>query len=196
LDWIAFVMKKMSIGTVLLLFLVSVNAGAQQSRQSSETQVVIPHVSLQDSNGKIQPLATLINDRTAIVNFVFTMCNSICPLLNATMQAIETRVQERLGKEVVLISISVDPLNDTPERLKTASEQLGAGENWHWLTGKRSDVNQVLKAFGIPAGGRPEDHPPVILVGNVKHQKWLRWVGIPDPDVLVNAIDHVNPDAL
>lgn len=172
------------------------NAFAQQSGQSNETQVVIPPVSLQDANGKIQPLAALLEDRTAIVNFVFTTCNSICPLLNATMQAIEVRVQERLGNEVVLISISVDPLNDTPERLKAASEQLGAGEDWHWLTGKRSDVNQVLNAFNIPVGGRPEDHPPVILVGNAKHRKWLRWVGIPAPDTLVEAIDHVKPETL
>jgi len=191
-------MRKISMSIVLLLFFVSVsmNVVAQQNGQSNETQVVIPPVSLQDANGKIQPLAALIDDRTAIVNFVFTTCNSICPLLNATMQAIEGRVQERLGKEVVLISISVDPLNDTPERLKTASEQLGAGEDWHWLTGKRSDVNQVLNAFNIPVGGRPEDHPPVILVGNAKYQKWLRWVGIPAPDTIVEAINHVKPETL
>jgi len=193
-----FVMRKILMSIALLVFFVSVsvNAVAQQSGQSNETLVVIPPVSLQDANGKIQPLTTLIDNRTAVVNFVFTTCNSICPLLNATMQAIEARVQERLGKEVVLISISVDPLNDTPEQLKTASEKLGAGENWYWLTGKRSDVNQVLKAFGIPTGGRPEDHPPVILVGNAKHQKWLRWVGIPAPDALVKAIDRMNSAAL
>lgn len=190
-------MKKLLIYVVLLLVIGMVHVvAAQQTGQSNETQVVIPDVSLQDSNGKIQPLATLIDDRTVIVNFVFTTCNSICPLLNATMQAVEEQIQSRLGEEVILISISVDPLNDTPERLKTVSEQLGAGEDWHWLTGKRSSVNQVLKAFNIPVGGRPEDHPPVILVGNVKYQKWFRWVGIPAPDALVEAIDHVKYNEL
>ena len=190
-------MKKLLIYVVLLLVIGMIHVvAAQQTGQSNETQVVIPDVSLQDSNGKIQPLATLIDDRTVIVNFVFTTCNSICPLLNATMQAVEERIQSRLGEEVILISISVDPLNDTPERLKTVSEQLGAGEDWHWLTGKRSSVNQVLKAFNIPVGGRPEDHPPVILVGNVKYQKWFRWVGIPAPGALVEAIDHVKYNEL
>jgi len=180
----------------LIVFLTQISVSSLASTKSNnayETTVQLPDVSILDSKGDEQRLSALFGNRTVILNFIFTTCNSICPVLGVTMKSIEEQIQDRLGEKVILVSISVDPINDSPERLRVNSEKLGAGPHWHWLTGRLSDINQVLRAFGIPTGGQPEDHPPVVIMGNLQTGKWLRWIGIPSPDILIDAIDVVSP---
>lgn len=151
------------------------------------TQLTLPNVRVIDSHQREHSLQTLLQDRVAVVNFVFTSCATVCPALSGTMQVLQQQLQQRLGEEVILVSVSVDPARDTPEKLNTHAAKLGAGSDWYWLTGKTAEMNQLLKAFGIPAG-RPEDHPPVILVGKANTGQWLRWVGIPAPETLTRAV--------
>lgn len=160
-----------------------------------QTHLVLPNIMVRDSQNHEHRLLDLLTDQIAIVNFVFTSCTTICPVLSATMQAIEKQFQGQLGKGVILVSISVDPTRDTPEKLRIYAERLGAGQHWYWLTGRPSEINQLLKAFGIPIG-RPEDHPPVILAGNANSDNWLRWVGIPSPETIIETIDVLARDNL
>ncbi len=170
--------------------------GSDKNRMAAhQTQLVLPNIFVIDSHQREHQLQTLLQDRVAVVNFVFTSCTTICPALSGTMQALQQQLQEKLGKEVVLLSVSVDPARDTPEKLNTQAGKLGAGADWYWLTGKTTVINQLLKAFGIPTG-RPEDHPPVILVGKANTRQWLRWVGIPAPEILTDAVTTLIHDDL
>jgi len=155
-----------------------------------ETSLSLPDVVVRDSHDHEQRLSVLMQDRIAIVNFIFTDCTTVCPLLNATMQLLQKQLEERLGKEIILISISVDPVNDTPGKLLDHANRIGAGTNWHWLTGRPADIGRLLKAFGIAVGGRREDHPPVILIGQPSSQRWFRWVGMPPPSVLIDTVNR------
>jgi protein SCO1/2 len=159
-----------------------------------ETEITVPKVTLLDSEGRQQELPRLMHDRVVILNFVFTSCSTICPMLSAIMRNTEERLSDRLGKEVILISISVDPANDTPERLRAYAKKTGAGSNWHWLTGNPIDIDHALKAFGVPIGGRPENHPPTILVGNTLTGRWFRWVGMTTPESLLDSVDAITND--
>jgi protein SCO1/2 len=136
-----------------------------------------------------------MEDRIVILNFVFTSCATICPALSAIMRSTEQQLSERLGKDVILISISVDPANDTPDKLRDYAKKIGSGTNWYWLTGNPVDIEYALRAFGVPTGGRPENHPPTILVGNTRKNQWWRWVGITTPESLVNAVNAFTNNA-
>jgi len=153
-----------------------------------ETQLVVPDIVVRDSFDREQQLSHLLKDQVAVVNFVFTSCTTVCPILSATMQELEKQLQHRLGSGVILLSISVDPGNDTPQKLRVHAEKLGSGPHWHWLTGRPAEIAQLLKAFGVPTG-RPENHPPLVLIGNVGTNRWLRWVGIAAPQTLVDAVN-------
>lgn len=185
--------------STILVVLITTTVWAQpenpknQTKTSSahRTHLVLPNIIVVDSQNHEHRLLDLLQNQIAIVNFVFTSCTSICPVLSATMQAIEKQLQDQLGKGVILVSISVDPATDTPEKLRIYAEKLGAGQHWYWLTGKPSEINQLLKAFGIPIG-RPEDHPPIILAGSASTDHWLRWVGIPSPETITEAIGGFN----
>lgn len=188
----------------ILIMLVATTVWAQSPENSTnqaktgnahQTNIVLPDIIVLDSRNHEHRLLDLLQNQIAVVNFVFTSCTTICPVLSATMQAIEKRLQDQLGKNIILISISVDPARDTPEKLRMHAEKLGAGQHWYWLTGKPSEVNRLLKAFGIPTG-RPEDHPPIILAGHADTDSWLRWVGIPSPEAVVEAINELTRNNL
>lgn len=192
----------------LLLFLVALPMAAAAQTQGAdshaahrsstynahETKITLPDVVLRDSEGREQTLSGLMHNRVVILNFVFTSCTTICPAFSAIMHSTKQRLSDRLGKEVILVSISVDPVNDTPERLRTYAEKIGAGPHWYWLTGRSPDIEQVFRAFGVPTGGPPESHPPTILVGNASTGRWLRWVGMATPETLIDAVNTVAGD--
>lgn len=166
-----------------------------KSSTAHQTQLILPNAIVTDHRSHEHRLLDLLQDQITIVNFVFTSCTTICPVLSATMQALEKLLQDELGKRVILVSISVDSASDAPEKLSEHAKKLDAGQHWYWLTGRSSDMDPLLKAFGIPIG-RPEDHPPVILAGNASVNNWLRWVGIPSPETIIEAIDVLTRDNL
>jgi len=157
------------------------------AKGSSETSVTLPEVVLVDQNGNKALVADFLNGRTLVVDFIFTSCRTICPVLTTTLKRTQEKIPDDQKDAILFVSISVDPTNDTPEKLKAYSKKMSAQEDWLWLTGSSGAVKQVLRAFGSPTGGQPEDHPPMILVGHTNHSSWYRWVGIPPIDDLADA---------
>ena len=100
----------------------------------------------------------LLEDRTVAVNFVFTTCTTVCPALTTTMRAIQRELGDRVGQDVWLISVSVDPTVDRPERLRAFANGFGAGPGWTFVTGEPRDIDRLLKAFGSGVGIRRARH--------------------------------------
>lgn len=160
----------------------------QASRQLGLTKrMILPAVPLVDQDNRAQRIDRLVEGRTVVIDFVYTTCQTSCSILSAIMAQVEQRMQDQLGEQLVLVSITVDPTHDTPLQLKRYAAKFATTPHWHWLTGSRVDVQQALRAFNIPTFGRPEDHAPVIVAGNERTGKWQRWIGIPDPDAIAKA---------
>lgn len=105
------------------------------------TLATLPNVTLTDQNGKPYPLQNL-QGSVSVVDFIFTSCPDVCPLLTRQMGKLQARAKE-LGIPVKLASISVDPENDKPAVLKDYATKHGADfGNWTFLTG---DMNQIEK---------------------------------------------------
>jgi len=150
----------------------------------TSAKVVLRAEPLLDQTGKRVRLADdVIADRIAIVNFVYTTCTTVCPVSSATLSQVQLRLAPALGKEVVLVSISVDPLRDTPQRLRDYAARYDARQGWVWLTGAKPDVDAVLKGLGAYTP-RFEDHPTMVLVGDARSGIWTRFYGFPSADQL------------
>ena len=145
------------------------------------TRVQLPAVALVDQENRAQQLDRLFEGRTIVIDFVFTSCKTSCSILSAIMAQVEKDVRERLGNELILVSLTVDPAHDTPGQLKDYASRFATTAHWYWLTGTVPDVKQALRAFNVPVFGKPDDHPPIMMAGNVQTGEWKRWVGIPDP---------------
>jgi protein SCO1/2 len=163
------------------------NDRASSADTISFSSASIPDISVYDQNGKRHNFySDLIKGKTVAINFIFTTCTTICPPLTATFR----RVQQDLttiAPEAKLISISVDPATDTPERLRDFATKFKAGPGWTFVTGDETEIASLLSALGAAVANK-NDHTPVILIGNDVAGYWTRAYGLSSPSVLVKAI--------
>lgn len=155
---------------------------------AARAAVRIPDHELVDQDGRRVRLPELIAGKRVVVDFVFTTCTSVCPTLQTVMQGVQQRLGDRLGKDVVLVSISVDPANDTPARLRDFAADYDARPGWHFLTGAPADVSDVLRAFGVYTS-RKEEHSAMFVLGDEPRGRWMYQSGFADPVVVVAQLE-------
>jgi len=162
-------------------------APAVKSETSAVSSLHIPDIAVQDQNGKSLNFYTdLVKGKVVAINFIFTTCTTICPPLTATFR----RVQQQLAEQkspVQLISISVDPAIDTPERLRDFAAKFKTEPGWAFVTGNTSDINSLLQELGVAITNK-NDHTPMILIGNDESGYWTRAYGLSSPTSLVKLI--------
>lgn len=136
----------------------------------ASTRMVRPaDVALIDQSGQSHRLySDLIKGRTAVISFVYTRCGSTCPLISAKLQRVQDQMPERLGRDIVFLSLSVDPSYDTPARLATFARKFSAGKGWLFLTGSDDRIAAALKSLGqLP--GAANAHSERLLILNDAH---------------------------
>ena len=154
-------------------------------------KMVIPEVEVLDQNGNaLHFYSDLIKGKTVAINFIFTNCTTICPPLAATFARVQKEMGDKVGKDVHFISISVDPLTDTPERLKAWGAKFKAGPGWTFVTGDKQEIDKLLNALGASVSRR-EDHSPTVIVGNDLKGVWTRTYGLARTAQLVGLIMDV-----
>ena len=176
-------------GIPLSAFPETAGKGEEGGRvDSGAVQVKLPDLPLLDQDGKTVRFRTdVIGDRIVVVDSFFTNCGLICPILGAIFMELQEMVGDRLGKDVALVSISVDPLTDIPPRLKKYGEQWEARPGWIFLTGGKPSVDQVLTGLGLYSANFA-DHPSAILVGDGKSGEWTRYYGFATPEQLMEKV--------
>lgn len=152
--------------------------------------IVIPDITLLNQNGESVRLRSLLEGRAVAMNFIFTRCTTICPPMGMGFGRLQKLLGERTSKDVALISISLDPNHDTPERMVEWSKRFDAGPGWTLLTGPQRDVDTLLKAMGVYTPAR-EQHTPVVLVGSGETGEWVRVYGLSSPQDLLAAVDKM-----
>jgi len=153
--------------------------------------MMIPDVEVLDQEGNaIHFYSDLIKGKTVAINFIFTNCTTICPPLAATFARVQKEMGDKVGRDVHFISISVDPLTDTPERLKAWGAKFKAGSGWTFVTGNKQEIDRLLNALGA-AVSRREDHTPSVIIGNDPKGVWTRTYGLARTSQLVSLIDSV-----
>jgi protein SCO1/2 len=164
---------------------------AKPPEPAKAVEVVLRDLELVDQDGRpVRFVSDVIGDRIVVIDFIYTTCTTVCPVLSAVFSQIQSKLAERLGKEVVLVSVSVDPVRDTPARLKGYAETHKAGAGWTWLTGDKRVVDEVLKGLQAYTPNF-EDHPPMVLVGDGRSGGWTRFFGFPGPDQIVARVDEL-----
>lgn len=202
--------RRMSAAMLLGLFLSPAHAGQtsqagddphahhRQMQESASGQadqsieIVLPDTELVSQDGvPLRLKSDIVGDRIVVIDFVYTTCTTVCPVLSAILGQVQARLDDRLGREVVLVSISVDPTRDRPERLKAYAAKHRAQEGWLWLTGEKFAVEGVLKELGAYTANF-EDHPSMVLVGDVGNGTWARFLGFPGAGQIVAKIDELS----
>ena len=151
----------------------------------------IPDVEVLDQDGNVRHFySDLVKGKTVAVNFIFTNCTTICPPLGATFARVQRELGEKVGKDVYFISVSVDPLTDTPERLKAWGAKFKAGPGWTFVTGNKEEIDRLLRALGASAARR-EDHTPSVIIGNDERDVWTRTYGLASASQMIGVINGI-----
>lgn len=184
-------------GALLVAWSLSAPVGAHGDHKPApalppgSVKVKLADTPLQDPDGRLVRIRSdVFGDRVVVINFVFTTCTTVCPASTAVMSQLQERLGARVGREVVLVSLSVDPVRDTPARLKEYAGKSGARAGWVWLTGRKGDVDQVSRAFGAYTTN-PDDHPAMVMVGDARAQVWTRFFGFPAPADLAQQVESL-----
>jgi protein SCO1/2 len=162
----------------------------EQQGQSQErfTRTVasydVPDVTLTDMNGARVKLASALEyEGPVLLQFIFTTCPTICPVMSSTFSAAQDKLGEDLAR-VRMISISIDPEQDTPERLREYARKFKAGRQWLFLTGDLDDIIAVQKAFDAYRGNKMR-HEPLTFLRAAPGKTWVRLDGLMSASELV-----------
>jgi protein SCO1/2 len=153
---------------------------APRDETPTPVRLALPDTPLLDQDGrKLRLRSDVLAGRVVVVDFIYTTCTTICPIFTATMGHVQERLSDVAGHDVQLITVTVDPVRDTPRRLKDYAAKHDAKlEGWSFLTGSKQDVDAVNKAFGTYTPNI-DDHPPMVLVGDTASGQWTRFYGFP-----------------
>ena len=143
----------------------------------SEHDYELPDHALVDRRGNATNLLREMDaDKPVLLNFIFTTCTTICPVLSATF----AQVQQQLGEasdDVRMISITIDPGHDTPARLQDYAQRFHAGAQWQFLTGAPDAIVAIQKAFDAYRGSKV-NHEPLTFMRGAAGQPWVRIDGL------------------
>ena len=168
--------------------------GAPAQSSATPAQKYFTDVELLDQDGrKVRFYSDVLKGKTVIVNAFFTTCTSVCPPMNRNMEKIQAALGDRVGRDVLLVSISVDPETDTPARLKEYSQKFHAGAGWLFLTGKKENVDWALYKVGQYVEDK-QDHTTVFIIGNEATGLWKKAFGMAKPAELIQIVESVAND--
>ena len=156
---------------------------------ATNTEVDLLDLTLIDQYGtEMKFVSDVIGDRIVVMDFVYTTCTTVCPVISAVFGQMQKKLGDQLGDEVVLLSVSVDPVRDTPKRLKAYAASHNAKPGWIWLTGHKRTMDKVLDGLGAYSPNFA-DHPAMVLVGDGRTGEWSRFFGFPNPDRLMKQVN-------
>ena len=132
----------------------------------------------------------LIRGKVVLINVIYTACSSSCSLTTANLVKVQEYLGADVGQTIHMISISVDPRNDTPEVLKryAAAHQVGPG--WQFVTGNKENIDWVLYKLGL-YGEDKQEHSDVLIIGNDGTGKWVKMAALSDPAQIAAEVRKV-----
>lgn len=162
-----------------------------QMAEDKGQKVVAADVSLSDAvmldqtGAERQMKSEIVGDRIVVVDFIYTSCTTICPVTTALLAQARTKMTDIDDDTVAFVSMSIDANTDTPARLAEFAERAGA--DWTFLTGDKRVMDEALTAMDAYATN-PEDHAPMILIGDASTGKFKRIFGLPNPKLIEDEV--------
>jgi protein SCO1/2 len=173
-------------GVRLLAFaLLVVSAQAQETKpqageraaQSSDTpaaQKYFTDVALVNQDGKtVRLYSDLLKGKIAVINSFYATEHDTCTAMFRNLEKLQMALGDHVGKDVFFISISVDPLTDTPSVLNAFAQKFNARPGWSFITGAKENVITALRKLGMYVESK-DDHMMILVIGNEPTGLWKK----------------------
>lgn len=205
-------LRVLKTAAISLCCLLSVGAGGITVRQSTQAssqlsatiaqgpatespaQKYFTDVVLVNQNGeKMRLYSDLLKGKVVIINSFFATCQGSCLPMNRNLEKVQQALGDRVGKDLYIISISVDPVVDSPAKLKEYAKKLHARPGWYFLTGEKQNVELALHKLGEYVADK-QDHLNIFIIGNERSGLWKKAFGLAPSDELVKVVLSVLND--
>jgi protein SCO1/2 len=149
---------------------------------------------------KVRFYDDLIRGKTVLLNFLYTVCTAeaICPLGTANLVEVQKILGPRVGRDVFMYSITLDPANDTPGVLKSYASAFGVKPGWTFLTGEKEEIERLRRNLGYVNLDPVKDKDPSQHSGMLRYgiEPLERWAGCPilsRPEVIARQLGYLEP---
>jgi protein SCO1/2 len=150
----------------------------------------VPDVQVVDTRGRAVRLPGPMDSETPLlVNFIYTTCSTICSTQTATLAELQRQLDER-GARARFMSFTIDPDNDTPQRLASFARQFSIERDWDFYSGDFAALLRLQQAFDVYRGAKA-GHPPVVLMRRSRDAPWVRVEGFPSPADLLAVFQRL-----
>lgn len=150
-----------------------------------------PNVKVKAQDGReLRFYDDVIKNRIVLLNFMFTSCKDLCPRATERLKKVKALLGDRVGKDVFLVSITVDPAVDTPERLERYAQEHHTGPGWTFLTGSEEDLRSIRERLGFRSEDKM-DHAGIITFGNEATGTWASIPALVEPQQIVQTFQRI-----
>ena len=152
----------------------------------------IPDVNVIDQTGRpLHFYRDLVEHKVVVVAFFFTHCQDVCPIIAYTLVHLQAALGDRFGRDVSLISVSIDPQHDTPAALAAWAKQHGVKPGWTLVTGRPDEMNRLIRSF-TGDNARTGLHSLIIFLGNDRTGEWIRESGTATTEHYVELLGRMS----
>ena len=158
-----------------------------------------PNVPLIDHEGKVVRFYDdLVKDKTVLINFMYTRCNDGCPMNTANLKKVQKELGDRVGRDIFMYSLSLEPEHDTPEKLATYAEHFKVAPGWRFLTGTQAHLEQLRQALGFVNPDPVLDKDRNQHIGGVRMgieplERWMLAPALANAKYLARYVEWMEP---
>lgn len=156
-----------------------------------------PNIPLTTHEGKqVRFYDDLVEGKVFTLNLMYTACKGACPGIMTNLVALQDLIADRLGRDVHMYTLSLDPENDTPEALTEYAAKIGARAGWTFFTGAKDDIEVIRRKLGF-VDPDPEldsdrsSHSGMVMFGNERLDRWSACPALLKPVQLARSLNSV-----
>ena len=148
---------------------------------------------ISQDNQTVRLYSDLLKGRVVVINSFYATEHDGCTSMFLNLEKLQTALGDRVGKDVSFVSITVDPLIDTPSKLKAFAQRFRALPGWSFITGKKENVEFALKKLGMSAANK-DDHSMILIIGNERTGLWKKVLAMARTEDLTKVVLDVLND--
>lgn len=186
----------------MLVLLVSFTGGCAQPLESGETAATpagreLPNIVLTThDNQSVHFYDDLVKDKVVVINFMFTSCHEYCLPTTRNLTQVQALLGDRVGRDILLLSISLEPQHDTPAVLQLYAAQHGVKPGWLFLTGKADEIERLRRKLGVTdldpvIDADKTQHAALLTIGNARLGRWTALPALLKPQQIVASVLRV-----
>ena len=192
----------MGVAALGLIAMPGLTLEQPRARRAAGDNSYFPNARLLTHEGKeVRFYDDLIRGKVVAINMMYVSCSGRCPTATANLLRVQKMLGERVGRDVFMYSITLQPELDRPQQLKAFVERHGVGPGWLFLTGEADDIEQLRLSLGFydvnpEVDANLANHSGMVRIGNDVYERWTMAPALAEPEQILSTINHVDSRAV